>query len=40
MAGEYDESFSVNSKNFMDRSEGTEAFIADYDRLLARYDRW
>ena len=32
--GEYYESFDVNSKNFMQKSEGTETFIAEFDRLL------
>ena len=35
-AGKYYESFNVNSKNFMDKSTGTRAFIADCDRLLDR----
>jgi hypothetical protein len=33
--GEYYESFGVNSKNFMEKSEGTEEWIAECDRLLA-----
>ncbi len=33
-AGDYYESFNVNSKNFMDKSKGTTAFIADCNRLL------
>jgi hypothetical protein len=36
LAGEYYESFNVNSKNFMDKSDGTEAFIAEFDRLLTK----
>jgi len=36
LAGEYYEDFDVNSKNFMDKSEGTEAFIAEFDRLVAK----
>jgi hypothetical protein len=36
LGGEYYDSFDVNSKNFMDESEGTEAFIAESDRLLAK----
>ncbi len=32
--GEYYESFNVNSKNFMDKSEGTEEWIAECERLL------
>lgn len=35
-AGEYYESFNVNSHNFMEKSRGTRAFIADCNRLLAR----
>jgi len=35
-AGTYYESFNVNSKNFMDKSTGTRAFIADCNRLLDR----
>ena len=34
--GEYYESFGVNSKNFMEKSEGTEAFIAEFDRLVGK----
>jgi hypothetical protein len=36
LRGEYYDSFAVNSKNFMDKSEGTEAFIAEFDRLVAK----
>ena len=36
MGGEYYESFGVNSKNFMEKSEGTEAFIVEFDRLLGK----
>lgn len=36
LAGEYYESFNVNSKNFMEKSEGTETFIAEFDRLLTK----
>jgi hypothetical protein len=36
LGGEYYESFGVNSKNFMDKSEGTEAFIAEFDRLVGK----
>lgn len=32
--GRYFESFEVNSKNFMDRSRGTDAFVAELDRQL------
>lgn len=35
-SGKYYESFNVNSKNFMDKSTGTRAFIADCNRLLDR----
>jgi hypothetical protein len=34
LRGEYYDSFDVNSKNFMEKSEGTEAFIAEFDRLV------
>jgi hypothetical protein len=34
--GEYYDSFDVNSKNFMESSEGTDAFIAEFDRLVGR----
>jgi hypothetical protein len=36
MRGDYYESFAVDSKNFMDQSGGTEAFIAEFDRLLSK----
>jgi hypothetical protein len=36
LRGDYYESFNVNSRNFMEKSEGTEAFIAEFERLLAR----
>jgi hypothetical protein len=36
IAGRSYDSFDVNSKNCMQMSEGTEAFIADFDRLLGR----
>ena len=36
LRGEYYESFDVNSRNFMDKSEATEAFIAEFDRLLGK----
>jgi len=32
--GEHYESFGVNSKNFMEKSEGTEEWIAECERLL------
>lgn len=35
-AGEFYESFMVNSKNYMEQSAGTTAFIAEYRRLLDR----
>jgi hypothetical protein len=35
-AGEYYESFDVNSKNYMEQSTGTTAWIAEYRRLLDR----
>lgn len=34
MAGEYYESFNVNSKNYTQKSGGTSAWIAEYRRLL------
>ena len=34
LAGKYYQDFSVNSRNFMERSAGTHAFIAEFDRLL------
>ena len=36
LRGEYYDSFDVNSKNFMDRSEGTEEFSAEFDRLIGK----
>src|SRR3974390_2771805 len=36
LAGEYYESFNVNSKNYMEKSAGTRAWIAEYHRLLDR----
>jgi hypothetical protein len=39
LRGDYYESFGVNSKNFMDKSEGTETFIAEFDRLMAKFIR-
>jgi hypothetical protein len=36
LRGEYYDSFDVNSKNFMEKSEGTEAFIAECDRLVGK----
>lgn len=37
LRGEYYESFAVNSKNFMETSEGTDAFIAELERLMAKW---
>jgi len=34
LAGDYYESFNVNSKNYMDKSEGTESWIDECHRLL------
>ncbi|MBI4613323.1 MAG: hypothetical protein HY720_06900 [Planctomycetes bacterium] len=34
--GEYYDSFGVNSKNWTQKSEGTEEFIAEFDGLLGR----
>jgi len=36
LAGEYYESFNVNSKNYMEESAGTSAWIAEFRRLLDR----
>jgi hypothetical protein len=36
LAGEYYESFAVNSKSFMEKSPGTRAWIAECHRLLDR----
>jgi hypothetical protein len=36
LAGEYYESFNVNSKNYTEQSTGTTAWIVDYHRLLDR----
>lgn len=36
LAGEYYESFCVNSKNYTEQSAGTSAWIAEYSRLLDR----
>jgi len=36
MRGEYYEAFDVNSKNFMRKSHATEAFIAEFGRLVAK----
>ena len=39
LRGDYYESFGVNSRNFMNKSEGTETFIAEFDRLMSRFIR-
>jgi len=36
LRGEYYQSFNVDSKNFMWKSAGTEAFIAELDRLMRK----
>ena len=36
LAGEYYESFNVNSKNYMEESAGTSAWMAEFRRLLDR----
>ncbi len=36
LRGEYYDGFDVNSKNFMEKSEGTEEFIAEFERLLTK----
>jgi hypothetical protein len=36
LRGEYYEGFNVNSKNFMDKSKGTRAWISECHRLLDR----
>jgi hypothetical protein len=36
LRGDYFDSFDVNSKNCMDLSQGTDAFIAEFDRLIRR----
>jgi hypothetical protein len=36
LAGEYYESFAVNSKNYTEQSRGTSAWIAEFRRLLER----
>lgn len=35
MAGRYYQDFMVNSRNFMDKSRGTETFIAEHSRLVS-----
>jgi hypothetical protein len=39
LRGEYYDSFDVNSKTFRQKSKGTEAFIAEFDRLLGKCTR-
>jgi hypothetical protein len=39
LAGKYYQDFSVNSRNFMERSAGTDAFIAEFTRLLGTCTR-
>lgn len=34
MAGRYYQSFNVNSRNYMEKSRGTETFIAEHSRLV------
>ena len=34
MRGDYYESFNVNSKNYMDTSKGTDAFMVEFERLI------
>ncbi len=36
LRGDYYDSFDVNSKNCMEKSEGTQEFIAEFDRLLGK----
>ncbi len=36
LRGDHYETFAVNSKNFMQKSEGTEEFIAEFDRLVGK----
>jgi hypothetical protein len=36
LAGDFYESFEVNSKNFMEQSRGTTCWIAEFRRLLGR----
>jgi hypothetical protein len=36
VGGEYYEDFYVDSKNFMEMSKGTDAFIAEFDRLVSK----
>jgi hypothetical protein len=36
LRGDYYDSFDVNSKNCMDKSKGTEAFIAEFNRRIGK----
>jgi len=36
LSGAYHESFDVNSKNCTEQSKGTDAFIAEFDRLIEK----
>jgi hypothetical protein len=36
LRGHYYESFNANSQNFMDKSKGTEEFIAEFNRLIGK----
>lgn len=36
LRGEYFQSFDVNGKNFMEKSKGTDAFIAEFGRLTGK----
>jgi hypothetical protein len=36
LCGDYYESFDVNSKNLMDTSKGTDAFMAEFERLIQK----
>jgi hypothetical protein len=36
LRGDYYDSFDVSSRNFMAKSEGTEEFIAEFERLLGK----
>ena len=39
LRGDYYESFGVNSKNFMQKSEGTEMFIEEFEQLAGKCAR-
>lgn len=36
LRGQYYEAFDVNSKNYTEKSKGTQAFIAEFDRLAGK----